>query len=176
MSENELMHYGVKGMKWGVKRNRGISGTIRDIQRNRAVKDLLKVNSQQRQVKRELAKLRGYDRNPSKIGKSKISTAIRRNQIKSLEETQNKLNSREKDNKSAIKELDQIELYQAKKRADKAIKKLQKTKIKDLEKRYGELEDSMEYGKKADSSNNRKIQTEMNNIENEIRKTKSPNK
>lgn len=137
---------------------------------------MAKVNSQQRQVKHELGELRGYDRNPSKIGKSKISTAIRRSQIKSLEKTQNKLNSREKDNKSAIKELDQIERYQAKKRADKAIKKLQKTKIKDLEKRYGELEDSMEYGKKADSRNNRKIQTEMTNIENEIRKMTRPNK
>lgn len=63
-----------------------------------------------------------------------------------------------------------------KKRVDKAIKKLQKTKIKDLEKRYGELEDSMEYGKKTDSSNNRKIQTEMNSIENEIRKMKNTNK
>ena len=114
--DDELMHYGVKGMKWGVRRTRGISGTIRDVQRNRAVKDLSKVNSQQRQVKRELAELRGYDRNPSKIGRSKISTAIRRSQIKSLEKTQNKLNSREKDNKSAIKELDQIERYQAKKK------------------------------------------------------------
>lgn len=114
--DDELMHYGVKGMKWGVRRNRGISGTIRDVQRNRAVKDLSKVNSQQRQVKRELAELRGYDRNPSKIGRSKISTAIRRSQIKSLEKTQNKLNSREKDNQSAIKELDQIERYQAKKK------------------------------------------------------------
>lgn len=55
--DDEIMHYGVKGMKWGVRRNRGISGTIRDVQRNRAVKDLSKVNSQQRQVKRELAEL-----------------------------------------------------------------------------------------------------------------------
>lgn len=31
-NDNELMHYGVKGMKWGVIRKRGISGTIRDIQ------------------------------------------------------------------------------------------------------------------------------------------------
>lgn len=34
----------------------------------------------------------------------------------------------------------------------------------------------MEYGKKADSRNNRKIQTEMNSIENEIRKMKNTNK
>lgn len=144
---NELMHYGVKGMKWGVRRNRGISGTIRDVQRNRAVKDLAKVNSQQRQVKRELGELRGYDRNPSKIGKSKISTAIRRSQIRSLEKTQNKLNSREKDNKSAIKELDQIERYQAKKHADKAVNSF---KQKTISKGKKALENLLTYQIPAD--------------------------
>lgn len=169
-NDNELMHYGVKGMKWGVIRKRGISGTIRDIQRNRAEKDLADIKTQQRQVKRELSELRGYDRNPSKIGKSKISTAIRRSQIKSLEKMQKELNYREKDNQSAIKELDQIERYQAKRAAEKMINKYNKVKIKDLEKRYGELEDSMEYGKKTDAHKNERIQAEMENIESEIKK------
>ena len=126
-NDNELMHYGVKGMKWGVIRKRGISGTIRDIQRNRAEKDLADIKTQQRQVKRELSELREYDRNPSKIGKSKISTAIRRNQIKSLEKMQKDLDYKVKDNQSIIKELNQIERYKAKKALDKQVKKNQKT-------------------------------------------------
>ena len=36
MEQNELMHYGVKGMKWDVIRKRGITGNIRDIQRKNA--------------------------------------------------------------------------------------------------------------------------------------------
>ena len=125
-NSDELYHYGVKGMKWGHSR-RGISGTIRDIQRNRATRDLADAETQRKQVKRELSELRGYDRNPSKIGKSKISTAIRRNQIKSLEKMQKVLDYKVKDNQSIIKELNQIERYKAKKALDKQVKKNQKT-------------------------------------------------
>lgn len=169
---NELQHYGVKGMKWGVRRNRGVTGTIRDIQKKRAVRDLDDVKSRQRQIQSELSELRGYDRNPSRIGKSKISTAIRRKQIKSLEKTQNELKSKGDTNKAAIDELDQIEHYQAKKRADKALKKMQKMRIKDLEKRYGELEDSYDYRKDADARNNKKIEREMSDIEKEMQTLK----
>lgn len=65
----------------------GIAGAIRRKQRANAENDLNKVKSKQRQVDSELRELREYDRNPSKIGKSRISTAIRRRQIKSLEKT-----------------------------------------------------------------------------------------
>lgn len=121
-NQDELYHYGVKGMKWGHRR-RGITGTIRDIQRSRAEKDLSDAETQRKQVKRELSELRGYDRNPSKIGKSKISTAIRKSQIKSLEKMQKDLDYKVKDNQSIIKELDDIERYVAKKAVDKQIKK-----------------------------------------------------
>ena len=75
----ELYHYGVKGMKWGVRKARpqgGISGMIRrKSQRNAS----------------ELRELKGYARNPSKLAKSRISTAIRNHQIKNAEKTRKRL-------------------------------------------------------------------------------------
>lgn len=168
----ELYHYGVKGMKWGVRRNRndhgGIAGVIRRKQRANAENDLNKVRSQQRQVDSELRELRGYDKNPSKLGKSKISTFIRRSQIKSLEKTKASLKKLEHENISALKELDEIERYQTKKAVNKAVQKMNKTKIKDLCKQYGELEDKMTYGKNADNKANARIERQMTDIEKQI--------
>ena len=44
MSENELMHYGVPGMKWGVRRNRNEDGTLTDAGKNREYKKALKTD------------------------------------------------------------------------------------------------------------------------------------
>ena len=174
--QDELYHYGVKGMKWGVRRNRntggGIAGAIRRKQRANDEKELNKIRSKQRQVDRELRELRGYEKNPSKLGSSKISTAIRRSQIKSLEKTQSVLKKLEKENISALKELDQIEKYQAKKAANKTLQKMNKMKIKDLERQYGELEDKMTYGKNADNKANAQIERRMSEIDSQINKLK----
>ena len=75
----ELYHYGVKGMKWGVRKARpqgGISGMIR---------------RKSQQNASELRELKGYARNPSKLAKSRISTAIRNHQIKNAEKTRKRL-------------------------------------------------------------------------------------
>ena len=160
----ELMHYGVLGMRWGHRKDRptsgGIAGAIRRKQRSNAQNDLAKVKSQQKTVDSELRELRGYEKNPSKIGKSKISTAIRKRQIKSFE----------KENLDALKELDQIERYRAKRAAIKAQKKMSKVKIKDLQKQYGMLEDQMTYGKNADPVKNSRIESQMNSIEEQLHK------
>ena len=116
MINNELYHHGVKGMKWGVIRKRGITGNIRDLQRKNANNTLNDVRTKKKQVNDELRELNGYDKKPSKIGSSKISKAIRRSQIKSLTKTKNDLNLKERDAKSALKELDSIEKYQQNKK------------------------------------------------------------
>lgn len=173
--QNELYHYGVKGMKWGVRRyvqGGGISGAIRRKQRSNAQNDLNNIKSRQKQIDSELRELKGYAKNPSKIGSSKISTAIRNSQIKSLKKTKMNLKAKEQANLDALKELDSIEKYAAKKSADKALKKMNKIKIKDLEKQYGDLENNMSYGKKADTKANSRIEGQMSSIEQEINNLK----
>lgn len=169
---DELRHYGVPGMKWGKRKAQsvsgGITGAIRRKQRSNAQTDLAKVKSQQKTVDSELQELRGYEKNPSKIGRSKISTAIRKKQIKSLEKSKAALSKLEKENLDALKELDEIERYQAKKAANKALKKMNKVKIKDLQKQYGQLEDQMTYGKNANPKKNARIESRLNTINRQI--------
>lgn len=129
MNNNELYHYGVKGMRWGhrkVEYSGGISGMIRRKQMSNAKNDLNKVTQQRRSVDAELKELKGFDRNPSRLGKSKISTAIRRYQIKSLENKRNSLNAKAKENTDALKELKAIDKYANEKRAKKESAKKQK--------------------------------------------------
>lgn len=58
----------------------------------------------------------------------------------------------------------------AKVASERALKKLEKQKIKDLQKKYGELEDQRTYGKNADAKKNARIDKEMAAIEEELRR------
>ncbi len=66
----ELYHYGVKGMKWGVRKAR--------LQTNPSM-------ARRKQSSSELHELQGYAKHPSKIGSSRVSTAIRNRQIKTIQ-------------------------------------------------------------------------------------------
>lgn len=68
----ELYHYGVKGMKWGVRKARPQGDTTGMVRRKQNTSS-------------ELRELQGYAKHPSKLGSSKVSTAIRNHQIKTLQ-------------------------------------------------------------------------------------------
>lgn len=118
----ELYHYGVKGMKWGVRRARpqgGISGMIRRKQMSNASNARNKIVARQKQNDAELRELRGYEKHPSKIGSSRVATAIRNHQIKKLQKGKTKLDSKKKDMDSVLSELSAIDKYQREKRVSR---------------------------------------------------------
>lgn len=62
------------------------------------------------------------------------------------------------------------EANQAHKAAKKAYDKMAKQKVKDLYKKYGDIEDQVDYSRHGDKKKNAKLENEMTKIQNEINK------
>lgn len=72
----------------------------------------------------------------------------------------------------AVREANQA--HKAAKKANKAAKKaydkMAKQKVKDLYKKYGDIEDQVDYSRHGDKKKNAKLENEMTKIQNEINK------
>ena len=138
----ELLHYGVKGMKWGVRRDRKRNPYLARKIRGHAGPGVYLGSNERRLAgaKKDLARL---DRGEHlSIGATKKRQAM----------------------------YDQRDRRLLEKKIAKLQKKMEKVKVKDLQKQYGNLEDQMTYGKNADTKRNAQLEREMARIERELNK------
>ena len=203
----ELYHHGIKGMKWGKRRwqNKDGSltpagakryGTVTRIARGHAGPGIY-VGSNKRQIEKHkrdleildkgghlsvgLTKKRqaAFDERDRKAINKKISKLESKERKKALEKEYGELEDQmtygkkadPKKNAALQKRMSEIEKElnpASKKAAEKAAKKLAKTKMKDLKKQYGELEDQMTYGKNANTKKNAALQKRMSEIEKQM--------
>ena len=152
----ELMHYGVLGMKWGIRRYQNPDGSLTK------------------------AGMRRYkDKSPYEVTTSDGDTFRVAKGSKNNYNT--KLSKVTKTWGQHYREIDDAKARKTKVskistkhvttgKANKAYKKLWSVKIKDLQKQYGMLEDQMTYGKNADPVKNSRIESQMNSIEEQLRK------
>ena len=101
MTNNELMHYGVPGMKWGVRRYQNADGSLTNAGKKRAEH---KLNKLFEKSDKAISKYKSYDRQykladagakkaltPSQYGRwvtsgARMDKAMRLNQLKKLSE------------------------------------------------------------------------------------------
>lgn len=124
MNEQELMHFGVKGMKWGVRRNRRIGVIGRT-----TVKGVAKLHQGISNMQKKSA---------SKIKKDADSIREQKNQMLSLKARNGKSLFTEKDLNNMIKSLDnsykkaEQKARKHEKFANQLLSELSQLKIRDL--------------------------------------------
>lgn len=165
-NSDELMHYGIPGMKWGHRKNyygtsgdkyRASNGVTVGAPKNVGVAAFRKVQG---------TKIGGAALN----GMAKANTAFYgQGKNKGVWKNAEKQVRREN---QAVREANQAHkaAKKAQKAAKKAYDKISKQKVNDLYKKYGDIEDKIDYSRHADKKKNAKLENEMVKIQNEIDK------
>ena len=107
MYENELYHFGVKGMKWGIRRYQNKDGTLTPAGKKRYDKEMAKIKEEQRIVnnkKRTQAKIDKLEAARKKLEEDKESL---KNKNKNSDESTNTKSSGESGNNQNHQQINQ---------------------------------------------------------------------
>ena len=139
MHENELYHYGVAGMKWGVRRFQNKEGTLTDAGKNREYKKALKTD---KKIRRNLES-NAYDSARFANAYSKKSKAYAKKYEKAISKDPTKVNLKAQRIENTKRLLDSNakswnaynseNVKALKKQVDSMISKYGDTKIKDID-------------------------------------------
>ena len=139
MNENELMHYGVKGQKWGVRRDRDNGSTLTSAGKNKEYKKSLRTDNKFRRNLEskayDSARFANVYSKKSKSYSKKYEKAIAKDPTKSnqktqrIENTKNLLDSKAK----SWNTYNSKNVQRLKKQVDFMISKYSDTKIKDVD-------------------------------------------
>ena len=139
MSENELMHYGIPGMKWGVRRDRNNGSTLTSAGKNKEYKKSLRTD---KKIRRNLES-KAYDSarfanaysKKSKSYSKKYEKAVLKDPTKSSSKTQRIENTKRllDSNAKSWNAYNSENVKALKKQVDSMISKYGDTKIKDID-------------------------------------------